>query len=128
MYLGYVNIPVGVGVGFGSFLSGWLYGQWGEKATLALKYLLQKTPLGEGKTWNGDVGSLEELLGVKRTEAMARLQEVLSLDATAATQLLWDTYSPQYPVWIPFAAIGVVCAIALWIFGKMATRWKDMNA
>jgi hypothetical protein len=42
--------------------------------------------------------------------------------------LLWETYHPQYKVWIPFASIGVLAAIALGIFGQMAKRWKDMNA
>jgi hypothetical protein len=31
-------------------------------------------------------------------------------------------------VWLPFAAVGVVSAIALVIFAQMAKRWKDMNA
>jgi len=44
------------------------------------------------------------------------------------TQLLWDTYNPQYYTWIPFAAVGVLAAIALAIFGQMAKRWSDMNA
>ena len=39
LYLGYVNIPVGVGVGIGSYLGGWVYDNYGEKATLALKQL-----------------------------------------------------------------------------------------
>jgi sensor c-di-GMP phosphodiesterase-like protein len=59
---------------------------------------------------------------------MARLQEVTGLDPVAATQLLWNTYHPQYKVWIPFAIIGVVSALALWIFGRMARRWSDMDA
>jgi dipeptide/tripeptide permease len=128
LYLGYVNIPVGIGVYVGSTIAGYLYGHHGEKAVLALKYLAEKTPLGAGKGWNGDVSTLEATLGVKRTEAMLKLQEVTGLDATGATQVLWDTYSPQLRVWIPFAAIGVVSAIALWIFGRMAKRWSDMNA
>jgi hypothetical protein len=31
-------------------------------------------------------------------------------------------------VWIPFALIGIVAGIGLWIFGRMARRWSDMNA
>ena len=58
---------------------------------------------------------------------MAKLEEVTGLDPTAATQLLWDTYHPHY-IWIPFACIGVVAAIALYIFGNKAKRWSDMNA
>lgn len=128
LYLGYVNIPVGVGVFIGSKVAGFVYGQWGEKAVLALRYLAEKTPFGEGKGWDGSTASLETALGISRPEAMAKLQEVTGLDAVAATRLLWDTYEPQYIVWIPFAVTGMVCAVALWVFGRMAKRWSDMNA
>lgn len=128
LYLGYVNIPVGVGVYLGSKIAGYVYGHYGEKAVLALKYLAEKTPFGQGKGWDGNVGNLESALGVKRTEAMAKLQEVTGLDATEAVRMLWDTYHPNVMVWIPFAAVGVVSAIALWVFGRMAKRWSDMNA
>jgi dipeptide/tripeptide permease len=128
LYLGYVNIPVGVGVYAGSKIAGYVYGQFGEKAGLALRYLVEKTPLGEGRAWDGKVASLEQTLGISRTEAMLKLQEVTGLDAIDATRLLWDTYHPQLYVWIPFAAVGVVAAVALWIFGRMAKKWADMNA
>jgi MFS family permease len=128
LYLGYVNIPVGVGVYVGSKLAGYVYGHFGEKAVLALRYLAEKTPFGQDKSWNGDLTTLETILGVKRTEAMAKLQEVTGLDPLAATRMLWDTYDPHLHVWIPFAVIGVIAAVALWVFGRMARRWNDMNA
>ncbi|MBX3748928.1 MAG: MFS transporter [Opitutaceae bacterium] len=128
LYLGYVNIPVGVGVYVGSKIAGYVYGQYGEKAGLALRYLAERTPLGEGRNWDGNVAGLEQLLGISRPEAMLKLQEVTGLDATAATHLLWDTYHPHLYVWLPFASIGVLAAVALWIFGRMAKRWADMNA
>ncbi len=128
LYLGYVNIPIGIGVGIGSYLGGYLYGNFGEKATLSLKYILQHTPFGEGKIWDGHVASLEQVVGVSRMEAFTKLQAVLGVDGITATKLLWDTYHPQYYVWIPFAAIGVLAAIALAIYGRLAMRWADMNA
>jgi POT family proton-dependent oligopeptide transporter len=128
LYLGYVNIPVGLGGFAGSKLAGFLYGHYGEKAVLAQKYLLEHTPMGQGKLWNGDPDALTNLLGVPRTEAMARLQETIGMNATQTTQLLWNSYSPQLYVWLPFAAIGVVAVIALIIFNRLATRWSDMNA
>jgi len=128
LYLGYVNIPVGVGVYAGSKIAGHVYGHFGEKAVLALRYLAEHTPFGQGRGWDGDVTSLEGALGVPRTQAMVKLQEVTGLDSVAATRLLWDTYDPQYAVWIPFALVGVTAAVALWIFGRMARRWSDMNA
>ena len=126
LYLGYVNIPVGVGVFLGSWIAGIVYGRYGEKATLALRYLAEKTSYGAGKSWNGQVSTLESALGVKRTEAMAKLQEITGLNPITATQTLWNTYHPHY-IWIPFACIGVAAAVALYIFGQKAKRWSDMN-
>ena len=128
LYLGYVNIPVGVGVYAGSKIAGFVYGHYGEKAVLALRYLAEKTPFGQAKGWNGDITTLETALGTTRTEAMVKLQEITGLDPVAATQLLWNTYHPQLHVWIPFAIVGVIAAAALWIYGRMARRWSDMNA
>jgi proton-dependent oligopeptide transporter, POT family len=127
LYLGYANIPAGVGIFAGSWIAGILYGRWGEKAVLALRYLAEKTPWGVAKHWNGNVATLETTLGVPRTDAMQKLQEITGMDPAAATQMLWNTYSPQR-VWIPFLAIGVLAAVGLWIFGQRAKRWKDMNA
>jgi MFS family permease len=127
LYLGYVNIPVGIGVAAGNWIAGYVYGHYGEKATLALKYLVTQTSFGAGKTWDGAVSTLEAAAGIPRTAAFATLQDVLNINGQEATALLWQTYHPQY-VWLPFAAIGVVAAIALAIFGQMAKRWRDMNA
>lgn len=128
LYLGYVNIPVGIGVFTGSHIAGYLYGHYGEKATLALKYLLTRHDYGLGRTWDGRIDTLEAAAGITRTEAFTKFQEITQLDSAAATQLLWDTFNPQYYVWLPIAAIGVAAAIALFIYGKSAKRWSDMNA
>ncbi|MCH8242811.1 MAG: MFS transporter [Planctomycetes bacterium] len=128
LYLGYVNIPIGIGGGLGNYIAGKLYARVGEKANLSLKYLLEHTPFGDGKVWDGKIATLEELTGIARTEAFAKLQEVVGQDGPACTRLLWETYHPQYYTWLPFAAIGVLAAIALAIYGRMAKRWSDMNA
>lgn len=124
LYLGYVNIPVGLGGWVGSSLQGYVYGHWGEKAVLAQKYLAGQA----GAAWDGRLDTLDAAAGVARPQAFARLMEVTQLDAAAATRLLWDTYSPQYAVWLPFAAIGVAAVVALVVFARMARRWNDMNA
>ncbi len=128
LYLGYVNIPVGVGGFVGSQLAGYLYGHFGEKAVLAQRYIAEHFSETRVGPWSGRIGDLEAAVGVPRTEAFARLMELAGLDATLATRLLWNTYHPQYAVWIPFAVIGVVATLALAVFGQMARRWKDMNA
>jgi MFS family permease len=132
LYLGYVNIPVGVGTFIGSQLAGYIYGHYGEKATLALQYLKDK---GLAEVFDPGAADhdkfktpLEATLHITRPEAMAKLQAATHLDAAETTQLLWNTYHPHIYTWVPFAVIGVVSAIALAVFGQMAKRWKDMNA
>ena len=127
LYLGYVNIPIAIGQGFGALIAGSLYGEYGEKAVLAQKYIAEHTDLGAASDWNGEVSSLSKTLGIDRTESFAKLQEMVGIDAVEATTLLWNTYEPQV-VWLPFAAVAVVSAVALAIFGQMAKRWSDMNA
>jgi dipeptide/tripeptide permease len=126
LYLGFVNIPVGVGGLVGAKLQGYFYGHFGEKAVLAQKYLAEHA--STGRAWDGRLGTLTEAAGVPRTEAFARLQEVTGLDPVQATQLLWRTYDPQFRVWLPFAAIGVAAIIALVFFARAARRWRDMDA
>ncbi|MEW6071704.1 MAG: MFS transporter [Planctomycetota bacterium] len=128
LYLGYVNIPVGIGGYFGSKMAGYLYGHHGEKATLALKYLAEHTSFGDGKGWDGSIATLESTLGVARTDAVARLQEATGSSAGEVTRLLWATYDPALHVWLPFAAIGVAAIVALVAFSQMAKRWVDMDA
>lgn len=128
LYLGYVNIPAGVGSGVGAWIAGHLYGRFGEKANLALRYLAEKTDFGRAKNWNGDPSELESLLAIERKNAVARLAEELQISSSEVTTLLWQTYQPEIWVWAPFAAIGVASAIALIVFAQMAKRWNDMNA
>jgi MFS family permease len=129
LYLGYVNIPVGLGGFIGSKLAGYLYGRMGEKATLSLRYLAEKTDYLTQKgrpAWDGNVESLEATVGVVRKDAYATLKTHLEKDGIEVTRLLWDTYEPQQ-VWYYFAVIGVVSIVALLIFNQRAKRWGSMN-
>lgn len=127
VYLAYINIPVGVGIFAGAKMAGLIYGNVGEKATLALRWLAEKRGI-EWRPFLDDVSALETKLEITRNGAMSALQAETGLDAQAATRLLWETYSPNLTVWLPFAAIGVLSAIALIVFSHMAKKWKDMNA
>ncbi len=123
LYLGFVNIPVGVGGLVGSKLQGYVYGHFGEKAVLAQKYLAEHTDTG--RVWDGRLGTLPDggrrrahrglRAGCRRSPASIPSQ---------ATQLLWDTYDPHLKVWLPFAAIGVAAIIALVFFARAARRWR----
>ncbi len=129
LYLGYVNIPVGIGQAVGGLISGYGYGNYGEKATLALRYLAEKTDYLTEKglsPWNGDIASLETTVGVERKVAYETLKQYLGQDGPATTQLLWDTYAP-YQIWYWYAAIGVVSMVALLYFIRWVRISGDMD-
>lgn len=127
VYLAYINIPVGVGIFAGAKLAGLIYGNVGEKATLALRCIAERKGV-EWRPFFDGVSSLEASLGISRNEAMPALEKMLGCSTQEATAYLWNAYSPNLHVWLPFAAIGVVSAIALIVFSRLAKRWKDMNA
>lgn len=112
LYLGYLNIPIAIGQGMGAMISGSYYGAHGEKATLALRYLAEKTDHGAA--------------GVERKNAFETLVKVLGQDGKTVNQLLWDTYHP-YTIWYVFSAVGLASLIGMLVFSQLSKRWKDMN-
>lgn len=108
LYMGYANMPTAIGWAYGSFLGGQVYEKMGDKANLALRFLAERH----------DITS-----GVDRTEAMVRLQEVLGTDAGEATRLLWQTYEP-WRLWIPFAAVGIASAIAIFFYARWVRKYE----
>ena len=112
LYMGYANIPSAIGWAYGSFVAGQLYERAGEKAGLAIRYM-------------SEVLNLHAL--PHRSEAFARLTELLGQTPAETTRLLWDTYHPSC-VWTPFAIAGVLAAMALFIFNHFARRWQEINA
>ena len=80
------------------------------------------------KDWSQTPDQAAQLLGLNPFEARSLAAAEVNNSALAATKLLWNNYHPQYRVWLPFAAIGVLATIALGVFGQMAKRWKDMDA
>ena len=112
LYLGYANIPIAVGWGYGSYFGGQIYARAGEKAGLALRYLAEVLRVSE----------LPE-----RSQAFAVLTERLGQTPAQVTQLLWERYDPSQ-VWTPFALAGLAAAVALLVFNHYAKRWEDINA
>jgi POT family proton-dependent oligopeptide transporter len=108
LYMGYANMPTAIGWTIGSFIGGKIYESMGEKASLALRYLAGHTGISSG---------------VERTEAMAKLQDVLHLDASQATRLLWQTYHP-YQLWYPFAGLGLASAIGIFFYARWARKYE----
>ena len=112
LYMGYASIPFAFGWAYGSFLGGKLYERAGEKANLARRYL-------------SEVLQVQDL--PDRSQAFARLTEMLGQTPAQVTQLLWDRYDPSQ-VWTPFAMAGLLAALAMYAFIRFARRWQDVNA
>ena len=102
MYLGYLNLSMAIGLGIGSLLGGYLYENFGEKSSLALKFL-------QGQGVN--------IENISPTIAFSTLATKLNLTQAQATQLLWDTYHP-WIIWMPFIAIAIISIIVLFIYLK----------
>jgi proton-dependent oligopeptide transporter, POT family len=114
LFMGYANIPVGIGWGYGAIAAGNIYGKAGEKAALALNYMRDHLSVAADQLPD-------------RTVAFATLMEKTGMNASEATKLLWDTYNPSQ-VWYPFFIAGIASAVALAIFNQFAKKWDDANA
>lgn len=111
LYMGYANVPVAVGWGYGSFLGGQVYDRMGDKANLALDYL----------------SNHYNIVGISRPEAMNKLMEVTGLNAIDATNLLWNVYDP-YKLWYQFALIGLASAAGMLLYSRWVRKSIGMNA
>ncbi len=105
LYMGYANVPVAIGWGYGSIYGGKVYGSMGDKANLALDYLRENFNMTD----------------VARTEAMDKLMEVTGMDAVEATNMLWSIYDP-YQLWYQFAAIGFLSAIGMLLYARWVRK------
>ncbi len=107
LYMGYANIPQGIGWGIGSIFAGHVYENMGDKANLALDYLSKE----------------HNLTGIARPEAMNKLVEVTGMTHQQATDLLWGVYKP-YELWYQFAAIGILSAIGMWLYAIWVKKYE----
>jgi len=107
MYMGYANIPQGIGWGMGSWFAGQVYDDMGDKANLAIRYLSDNN----------------SVTGVDRTEAMNKLVEVTGMTHQEATDMLWVMYKP-YELWYQFAAIGVTSALLMLVYAKWVKKYE----
>lgn len=108
LYMGYANIPLAIGWAYGSTLGGQLYDKMGDKANLAIRYLAEHAGITSG---------------IERTEAFAKMQEILHLNAVDATNLLWNTYHP-YKLWYPLTLIGLASAVGILLYSIWVKKYE----
>ena len=95
LYMGYVNMTVGIGWSIGSIVAGEMYQENGDKVVLARRYLVEQS--------NVNAQAVEAL---DRGAVMDFFERTLGVDAWGARELLWQTYEPQ-SMWLVFTLIGL---------------------
>lgn len=107
LYMGYANIPQGIGWAVGSLFAGAVYDSSGDKANLAIDYLSKE----------------HGLANITRPEAMNKLVEITGLSHQGATDLLWAAYKP-FELWYQFAAIGIASAVGMYFYGIWVKKYE----
>lgn len=107
LYMGYVNMTVGIGWSTGSIVAGEMYETGGDKINLAKRYLIEQADMAS-----------ERVAALDRGEVLGVLQERLSIDPFEVRQLLWDTYEP-YSMWMVFTIIGVASLLCLVVYDRV---------
>ncbi len=96
LYLGYVNIPVGVGVGLGSMIAGLVYNNYGEKATLALKELGARPQLigqaAKSIDWSDSLENVTLLSGITKDQAFDQVMKETNLPEAEAARMLKSAF------------------------------------
>ncbi|KAA3633648.1 MAG: MFS transporter [Calditrichaeota bacterium] len=105
LYMGYANIPQGIGWAVGSVVAGDVYNEMGDKANLALDYL---------KTH-------QNISDISRPEAMNKLVEISGKSHQEVTNILWAEYDP-YTLWYRFAALGIISAVLMIFYGMWVKK------
>lgn len=112
LYMGYVNMTVGIGWSVGSVIAGEMYEKGGDKVNLARRYLVEHFDFSESAADALERGSVLETL-----------MERGNFDVWEVRQVLWDAYSPQ-SMWAVFTGIGVVSLLMLLVYDRVVEAAK----
>jgi hypothetical protein len=118
LYLGYSEVPNGVGWAVGSMFAGNFYENHGDKVNFARQYLTE-----HGMT-------AEAVKGIPKEKVMETLAGQLHMTVPQATKMLWDTYHPS-AVWYYIAGVGAVSLVALVAYNVIVTnidRKRELTA
>jgi MFS family permease len=108
-HMGLLFISNLIGYPIGALLGGYMYGGFGEKASLAQKYLHSR--LGQD---------------IEIEFAIVVLKENMGYDDMQVTKLLWDHYNPMV-AFIPFLIIGVLSLVGILIYKKLINQNKYIH-
>jgi dipeptide/tripeptide permease len=112
MYLGFSQLPLGIGWSLEGFFGQYLYGKFGAKDTIARHSLLD-----DGMTQ-------AEVDAVPIGEAFPKLVETTGQTADALTAQLYAA-NDVGTAWYIMASVGIVAAAGMYVYGRWTYQLKD---
>lgn len=109
LYMGMSFLPVAGGNFLGGYISGSVYQNIADKATLVVKYLHSK--------------GIQVPQGLHGEEVFNYAVEKLHISAKELTDILWNTYHPDH-IWYIFTSIGIITVVGLIIYDYLILRPK----
>lgn len=115
MYLGFSQIPLGIGWTIEGFIGPYLYGQWSSKEQISRKILGQR-----GMTEN-------DISAIPGGEAFNKLMEFSGESSQSLTAQLYATHNIGQ-LWYLIAVVGIISAYGMYIYGKWTYKIaQDVN-
>jgi hypothetical protein len=112
MYLGFSQLPLGIGWSLEGFFGQYLYGEFGSKDTISRRTLL-------------DLGLPEsEVNAVPIGEAFQKLVDVSGNSAESLTAQLYAANNVGV-AWYIMGSVGLVAAAGLYVYGIWTYRLKE---
>lgn len=108
IYLGYLNISFAIGLAGGSLLGGYLYNEYSEKSTLAMRYLESQQV---------------DMTTITHSNAMENLVNFTETSIQESTSMLWDLYSPNR-IWYIFLCIGIFSTLLIYLHSRVYLNQK----
>ena len=97
-HMGLLFISNLIGYPIGALLGGFMYGNYGEKSSLAQKYLLENFSL------QSSLNDAFQIMSIK-----------MNMNEIELTRFLWEEYNPTLS-FIPFLVIGMISLVGILIF------------
>ena len=109
-YLGYANVPSGIGWALGSIFAGNMYEYNGDKTNFARTYLAEDLNMGA-----------EAVAAIPKEKVMETLAAKMNMTLPEVTTMLWNIHHPER-IWLIFAAIGLASLIGMVIYNVVITK------
>lgn len=110
LYLGYAQVPSGIGWAAGSYFAGHFYEDHGDKVNFARHWL---------ETEGGMTA--EAVKAVPKEKVMETLAEHMHTTIPLATQKLWELNHP-YMVWYWIAGVGIVSLVGMIVYNLVVSK------